>query len=136
MAINKKRTPNRIKMLVSLVFAFLFVTFLTPRIFINDTTALNPSFLASIKRIPYSALAYIQNPFSKEERTNTIESSQIQQVEPSSDIQYTPLSKGVYAAEDPKSGSTVVKIEAGTEVEVYSITTNDGRELKVYVPLK
>lgn len=133
---NSKKTPTRIKIFVSLIFSLLVVTFITPRIFVGETTAFNPRFIAQLKTMPQTTLAFIRHPLDKETRDNVIETSQIQNAEVKSNIEYRPIASGIYAAEDPESGETIVKIDAGTELEVKVIKTDDGREIKVYVPIR
>lgn len=133
---NSKKTTTRIKIFFSLIASLLFVTYISPQMFVGNTTAFNPGFIARIKVIPYTALAYIRHPLNTEERANIIETSGVQTVNSDTDLNYTPISTGVYAAQHPTTGETIVKIDAGTEVEVKTIKTTDGREIKVYVPIR
>ncbi len=133
---NSKKTPTRIKTFISLILSLLVVTFVTPKIFVGETTAFNPRFIAMLKNMPQSTLAYIRYPLDRETRENVIETSQIQTTEAKPDLQYNPIAAGVYAAQEPETGETIVKIDAGTELEVKTIKTDDGREIKIYVPIR
>ncbi len=133
---NSKKTLTRIKIFISLFASLLIVTFITPNMFIGETTAWNPGFLAQIKVIPYSIYAYIRYPVDANVRNNVIETSGMQTVNSKEKLEYSPVTNGVYAAQDPESGETIVKIDAGTELEVKTIKADDGKEIKVYVPIR
>ncbi len=133
---NSKKTPTRIKIFISLIASLALVTFVTPKVFIADSTQINPGFLVQLKIIPYTAYAYLRYPVNAEQRTSLIDTAGIQTVKSEEDIEYRPIAGGIYAAENPETGETVVKIEAGTELEVKTIKTDDGSEIKVYVPIR
>lgn len=119
-----------------MVFSFLLVAYAAPQIFLNNTAAVKPRVLAQIKIIPYSLYARIRFPFDKNQQEKITELASIQRLPKNPSLAYNPISKGVYAAEDPENAAVHVKVESGTELEVRTITLNNGQTLKVFIPVK
>ena len=133
---NNKQTLQRIKIFVSMAFSFLFIVYVAPQIFLNNTTAVKPRVLAQMKIIPYSLYAYIRFPINKNQQEKIKELANIQRLPKNSSLTYIPISKGVYAAQDPDNAAVHVKVESGTELEVRTIPLNNGQTLKVFIPVK
>ena len=133
---NNKRALQRIKILASMAFSFLLVIYIAPQIFLNNTSAVKPRLLSRIKIIPYSLYAYIRHPFDKNQQEKTRELASIQRLPKNSSLSYNPISRGVYAAQDPENAAVHVKVESGTALEVRTITLNNGQTLKVFIPVK
>ena len=89
-----------------------------------------------MKIIPYSLYAYIRFPINKNQQEKIKELANIQRLPKNSSLSYIPISKGVYAAQDPDNAAVHVKVESGTELEVRTITLNNGQTLKVFIPVK
>lgn len=133
---NNKKTSTRIKVFLSLIASLAIVTYITPKAFLADSPKFNPGFLVQLKIIPYTTYAYIRYPTNEEERNNFIGTAGIQTVTAEQNTEYRPVSNGIYAAQNPETGETIVKIDAGTELEIKTIKTDDGGEIKVYVPIR
>lgn len=133
---NRKKTKTRIKIFVSLIASLAVVMYSTPKVFLADSPDLNPGFLAQLKIIPYTTYAYMRYPMNEEARNSLIGTAGMQTVTVDNSVEYRPVANGVYAAQDPETGETIVKLEGGTELEVKTIKTDNGGEIKVYVPIR
>lgn len=124
---NPKTTP-RIKLLIAIVLAFTIVKVGAPRVFLADSPNVSPEFIA-----------FLQDPFGGDKPADSGEVPVVANIgvsEPPNEgtLQYTPLIQGVQAAEDPQTGKKYVKVEAGTQLQVHTVTLSDGRVVKVYTP--
>jgi len=126
----------------ALVVALLVTLILNRTVFISSTPRLNPQFIALVyylpnmaQTIPNKLVAFFQHPTSSTARNTQLIQNQLAKAPtPKPNMIFTPLSKGVYAAEDPKTKQKIYKIEKGTQVEVRKITLKDGREFTIIIP--
>lgn len=143
---NKLKTITRIKIFASLLLTLLVVSYGAPRVFIAGTAQINPELgvpqsgqelIAGITTLPQVIFAYIQHPLDGGARTDTMESIKMMGtgVGGKEDLQYQPVSNGVYAAEDPVTKERFYKIERGTVLEK-SETVINGRNVTVYSPAR
>lgn len=134
--INRKKNKPRIKIAVSITTAFIVVVLFSPVVFLANTPQLNPQFIADLQLVPSRMVAFVRNPLNLSRARDEIETQKAHtvQVQPEN-LQYTPVSKGVYAAEDRETGSQYVRILKGTKVEVRPVQMLDGRIIEVYVPV-
>ena len=120
--------------LVGMALAFAFAKYGSPQVFIANTPQLNPNVAGNLRAVPASVLAFIQNPTDSNARNNIVQTAKIQQVSSVEHLDYTPIRTGVYAAERPETGETIVKVDKGVQLEVHEVYLSDGRVVKVYVP--
>ncbi|MDA1316675.1 MAG: hypothetical protein O3B87_01470 [bacterium] len=120
---------------VGMAIAFIFASYGSPHVFVANTPQLNPNLAGNLRAIPASVMAFIQNPTDSDARNNIVQTAKIQQVKSVEGLNYTPIKTGVYAAEHPETGKTIVRIDKGTQLQVHSVTLSDGRVVKVYIPL-
>ncbi len=136
--VNKLKTIRRVKIVLTLITSFVVVSTVTPRVFVANSPEIKGSFLVWLKLTPQRVYAYLRYPADREARTETIENAALDNanIQEKEELNYTPISEGVYAAEDPETNNRYIKIEKGTTVEVHHVRLSDGREVKVYVPVK
>lgn len=120
---------------VGIILAFTTTKYGAPQVFVANTPQLNPNLAGNLRAMPASIMAFIQNPTDSNMRNNIVQTAKIQQVSSVEDLHYTPIRTGVYAAERPETGETIVKVEKGVKLEVHEVHLSDGRVVKVYVPL-
>lgn len=119
-------------MLMSLVTVVTFA----PAVFIADTPSPNPQVVADLGLIPARAMANMRNPLNREKARSEIETAKIgNSAPPVADLNYTPITTGVYAAESVSTGEQYVKLEKGTTAQVYVVRLSNGKIVKVYVPV-
>ena len=118
---NNKKTILRIKIFISIFIALFVVSYGAPNLFIAGTTQFNQEFIARILLVPKYVYAYIQHPTDSEARTDQIETVQMPAVKGKESLEYKPLQKGIYAAEDPDTKEKFVKIEKGTLLEKHKL---------------
>jgi hypothetical protein len=126
---------KRIMILVGMILAFGAVKYGSPQVFLANTPYLNPSIMSNVRSLPARVVAYIQNPTDSTARNNIVQTAKIQQVSSVEDLNYTPIRTGVYAAQRPETGETIVKLDKGVRLEVHEVSLSDGRVVKVYLPL-
>lgn len=122
-------------MIVAMAFAFVVVWVGSPRVFVANTPQVNSNFIAFFRYLPQRVYAMIQYPTDSEKQKSLIETAQIEQRN-GGDLEYRPVISGVSAAEDPNTKETIVKIDAGTKLEVSTVTLDDGRQVKIYTPVQ
>lgn len=133
---NKLKIQSRIKIIAAILVALAVTTTVSPRLFVADSPQINTQFIADIRNIPSDFVAFLMNK-PTEDTASALADLKQQQVENVPEgLTFAPIAKGVEAAEDPATGKTYTKIEAGTELEVFTVTLDDGREVKVYVPVQ
>ncbi len=133
---NKRKTKKRIVTLGAILGAFLLTVSVSPRVFIADSPQVNPNFFAELRKAPADLVAFVRNPFAPGKTDEGVMTAELQVTDAPTGASFTPIAKGVYAAEDPATGQSYVKIEGGTQLEVHNITLEDGRTVTVYVPLE
>ncbi len=116
-------TKTRIKILLVILVSFFVVRYGSPQVFFADTPKLNGDNIASL---PIQMLVAIRNlnPFANQ--TDTFANSE--SVTPSANVIFKSISKGVYAGEDPTTGKSYLKIEAGTKYQIVGTVTINGKE--------
>jgi len=136
--INNLKTARRIKIVLTIIASFFLVSTTTPHIFVSNSPYVKDSFLVWLRLTPQRMYAYMRHPLDEEERIETIENAELQfaSYEEKEELNYTPIADGVYAAEDPETEERFIKIVEGTTVEVRTVIFSDGREIKVYIPIK
>ncbi|MFA9288385.1 MAG: hypothetical protein ACEQSA_00700 [Weeksellaceae bacterium] len=129
---NKIKT--RIKAVLAIVLSFVAVSSVTPTLFLANTPQVNPGFIAIVQDIPaypQRLAAILRNPMSPEKQDGDVLYGQIPKADPTDDTEFFPIAKGVEASED----RSYVKIEEGTKIEVQTVTLEDGRTVRVLIPL-
>lgn len=131
--INNIITKKRIKTLLILVFSFAAITWLSPQIFLVDSPRINPLFIARLQNTPFmisqlpgrmmAGLTQL-NPFKKKG-----EFANVKIVTPPADVIFKPITKGVSAAEDPKTGQTYIQIQGGTKYVIDGYVTINGQKI-------
>lgn len=130
---NRKKIKQRIYTILGIFGALMLTVGIAPRIFIADTPQIDPQALANIGRMPSDFIAFVTG--------NSIGTADpviadIEQIDAPEGTTFSPIAKGVYAAEDPATGQSYVKFEAGTELQVYEVQLDDGRMVSIYVPVE
>ncbi|MBP9690689.1 hypothetical protein KBD81_01270 [Candidatus Woesebacteria bacterium] len=131
-----KRLKQRIGLAVALLAAFTLTKSVAPRMFVADSPEINRQFIAELKYIPSDFVAFVKNPFKKQESFDEVMTAQIPKVEHPAGTTYEPIAKGVYASEPDETGKRYIKIDKGTQLEIREVTLDDGRTVKVYVPVE
>jgi hypothetical protein len=132
--LKKIITKTRIKILLIVLVSFLVVEKGTSQVFLVDSPRVNPEFIARIKNAP-TELAQLPanlffgianlNPFSKKENDMF---ANVKSVTPPPNVAFKQIAKGVFAAEDPKTGQKYIKIEAGTKYRIVGTVTINGKQ--------
>lgn len=130
---GKSKTTQRIKIFVSLLLALVVVAYGAPQVFVAGTPQIKSNFVAQLESVPLRFLGFIQHPVDSGTRTDTVETALMDTHGDKKNLEYRPIGKGVYAAEDPFTKERFIKIEKGTKVEKRFVTIN-GQEVGVYVP--
>lgn len=126
----------RIKIIAAMFFALFTVLTFEPAVFIANTPTPNPQVMADMGLIPARYMANIRNPLDREKARSEIETVKIGRNAPeTTDLNYTPITTGVFAAERTSTGEQYVKLEKGTKAEVHIMRLSNGKIVKVYVPL-
>lgn len=130
---NRKKLKQRLFTLLGIVGALVLTVGVAPRIFIADTPQIDPQVLANLGRMPSDFVAFVtgNNTSVDEPMIASIEETDVPE-----GASFEPFAKGVYAAEDPATGQSYVKFEAGTELQVYEVQLEDGRMVTIYVPVE
>lgn len=131
-----KQYKKTLSIFTAIFLSFLMTKYISSEVFIADTPQINPQFIANLRAIPIRAIAYVRHPFNSQERASQIETAQIPQTQTPQGLVFSPVAKGVHAAEDPQTGKSYMKIEKGTKLQVYEIKMSDGQTVKVYVPVE
>lgn len=136
--VNKLKTIRRVKIFFTIIASFVIVSTITPHVFVANSPVVKPSFLVWLKLTPQRMYAYLRYPLDNQARTESIENAALDAatIKEKEELEYTPINEGVYAAEDPETNERYIKIDKGTTVEVHHVRLSDGREVKVYVPVK
>ena len=136
--IKKIITKTRIKIVLVVLVTFLVVKGFSSTVFLADTPVISPDFIARLKNTP-SELASLPgrllaglnslNLFKKQPTTPASDMfADVKIVTPPENIVFTPIRKGVYAANDPATGQKYIKIEAGTKYRIVGTVTINGKE--------
>ena len=131
-----KRFKQRIGLAVGILIAFTLTKSVAPRMFVADSPQINGQFIAELRYIPSDFIAFVKNPFKKEESFDEVMTAQIPRVEHPPGTAYQPIAKGVYASEPDGTGKRFIKIDKGTKLEIRDVTLDDGRTVQVYVPVE
>ena len=134
MQIKNNKTVPRIKMVVAILLSFGVVKLLSPVVFIADSPQINPNWAADLFSLPSRSIAFIQDPTNPDNNLKRVDIGHSAQ--PPEALEYKPVMKGVYAAEDPVTGKKYAKIEAGTKLRAEEVKLSDGRIVLVYVPVQ
>jgi len=133
---KKKKTKQYILIVVSIVFAFVIMRSMTPRLFVANTPTLNPDFVATLQKSPIAVFAYLGNIQEDATLKDHLETAKIPRAIPPEGTNYAPFAKGVQASEGGENERRFVKIEKGTKLEIHTITLSGGNTVKVYVPVE
>ena len=132
----KYLTSLRIKIAAGILFSLITVLTFEPALFVADTPTPNPHIMADLGLIPARYMANIRNPFDHDKARSEIETIKIgRSAPPATELRYTPVTSGVYAAERATTGEQYVKLDKGTKVQVYIMRLSEGKIVKVYVPV-
>lgn len=136
---------NQLKIIFILGLSFIASLIINKTVFLSNTPRLNPQFARSIKNLPNTSRNFIAqlNPFFTPKSVNNTSSqkffSELPKVTVPKGIDFKPVTKGVYAAEDKKTNTKYLKIEKGKRVEVreYTIKLKNGQDkiIKILIPL-
>lgn len=136
---------DKLKIVVILFVAFIASTIINKTVFLSNTPRLNPKFARSIKNLPNTSKAFIAqlNLFFTPKNFNNTNSekffSELPKVTVPKGIDFTPVTKGVHAAEDKKNNTKYMRIEKGKQIEVreYTIKLKNGQNkvIKILMPL-
>lgn len=126
----------RVKIGVGILGAFLAVRYMTPQVFVANSPEVNLAFVENIQSIPRRTVAFLKHPTDFSKQNEEVQRNQIAVNQTPGQKEYRQVMKGVYAAEDPSTKEVVVRIEAGTELEVKYITLPGGQQIKVFVPVE
>lgn len=121
--IKKIITKTRIKILLIVLVSFLVVKTGTSQLFIADSPRINPEFIARLKNAPQELAANL-NPFKKKDDMF----ADVKSVTPPDNVIFKSISKGVSAAEDPKTGKSYIRVEAGTKYRIVGTVVINGKE--------
>jgi len=133
---NPKKIKRRIGIVISIFAALILVATVSPRLFIANSPQINQQFIAELRYIPSDFIAMIQNPLQKTPSQDEMLTNQIPDVNHPEGIQLQQIAKGVYASEPDESGKRFIKIDKGTGLEIREVTLEDGRTVKVYIPVE
>ncbi len=132
----KYLTTPRIKIIVGIVLSLITVLTFEPAVFVANTPSPNPQVLADLGLIPARYMANMRNPLDREQARSEIETIKIGRSAPTeSELNYTPVTSGVFAAENVTTGEQYVKLEQGTKAQVHVIQLSNGKIVKVYIPI-
>lgn len=132
----KYLTLARIKIAAGILLSLITVLTFEPAVFVANTPTPNPHIMADLGLIPARYMANLRNPLDREKVRSEIETIKIGRSAPSeAKLDYTPVSTGVYAAQNVETGDQYVKLEKGTTTQVHVIRLSDGKIVKVYVPV-
>lgn len=138
---------NKLKQRIIIIFAiglsFFLTNYFAPRVFLSGSPDINTEYIAQIRNLPANTLASLRNianpqdsnDFQQSENARA-EFEKLAVKEAPSGLSFAPIAQGVQASEPTEDGKVFYKIEAGTQLEVRSVTLDDGREVKVYIPIK
>lgn len=133
---NRLKLKQRIFILIAIAFSFGLTATVSPRLFIADSPQINPYFIAELSNIPADTIAFIRNIGLSSQDREIAELERRSVSESPADATFYQVAPGVQAAESPQDGETYIKVEAGTQLEVRSVTLDDGRRVKVYIPIQ
>ncbi|MDP4011746.1 MAG: hypothetical protein Q8P72_05995 [Candidatus Roizmanbacteria bacterium] len=133
---NPKKTKRRIGIVISIFTAFMLVSTVSPRLFIANSPQINRQFIAELRYIPSDLIAMVRNPLQKAPSQDEMLTNQIPNITHPQGIQLQQIAKGVYASEPDESGKRFIKIDKGTNLEIREVTLEDGRTVKVYIPVE
>lgn len=126
---KKILNQTRIKIILIFLISFIAITTVSPQIFLADSPVINPDFIARLQNYP-AELASVPgqliaglNPFGQKDQF-----ADVKQVTPPPNVVFKAISKGVYAGEDPQTGKTYLKVEAGTKYRIAGTVTINGKE--------
>jgi len=123
-------------MILAIAIAFGITTTISPRLFIADSPEINPQFVAELGNIPSDTIAFIRNIGASPEDRAVAELERKSIPGTPVDAEFYSVAPGIQAAESAQEGESYIKVEAGTKLEVRTITLDDGRRVKVYIPVQ
>jgi len=135
MKINKK-IHKYLLIVLAMFFSYGFVSQISPQIFLANTPQINPKLIETFKDSPISIIAYLGGVPKGATVSDYVKTAQIPRANPPKDLEFLPIAKGVYAAGDPVENKTYVKIEKGTKLMVHTVKLDNGKTVKVYVPVE
>ncbi|PJC33601.1 hypothetical protein CO051_01320, partial [Candidatus Roizmanbacteria bacterium CG_4_9_14_0_2_um_filter_39_13] len=91
---KKKKTKQYILIVVSIVFAFVIMRSMTPRLFVANTPTLNPDFVATLQKSPIAVFAYLGNIQEDATLKDHLETAKIPRAIPPEGTNYAPFAKG------------------------------------------
>ena len=116
-------TKLRIKILLVILVSFLVVKTGTSQLFLADSPRINTEFISSLKNAPGNLIAGITGLFNRNK-----DFADVKSVTPPENVVFKSISKGVYAGEDPTTGKSYLKVEAGTKYRIVGTVTINGKE--------
>lgn len=119
---------------MAIFISLIIVSYGAPNVFIAGSTQIRPDFVAQIQTNPLQFLGMRGTPADSATQV-AIEEELMNSREDKKNLDYKPIMKGVYAAEDPATKEEFIKIDKGTMLEKRYISV-DGREIMVYVPVE
>jgi hypothetical protein len=138
---NNPINKQRIKIIASIIGSLGLAYVLSAFVFLPNNPRLKPIFIDQIANLPQT-IASLPNKFKPtinnvplDENTQK-EYAQRGKLYDSLKDKFQPVAKGVYAAEDPASKTTVVKINDDLTLEKKQVTRADGTTITIYAPVK
>ncbi|QQS43394.1 hypothetical protein IPM65_04520 [Candidatus Roizmanbacteria bacterium] len=133
---NKLKLKHRIFMFIAIAIALGLTTTISPRFFIADSPEVNTQFIAELRDIPADTIAFIQNIGASPAEREIAELERKSIPGTPVDAEFQAIAPGVHAAESLQEGASYIKVDAGTKLEVRTVTLDDGRRVKVYIPVQ
>lgn len=133
---NKLKLKHRLFMLLAIVISLGLTTTVSPRLFIADSPEVNTQFIAELRNIPSDSIAFIRNIGASPADREIAELEQKSIPGTPVDAEFQTIAPGVHAAESAQEGESYIKVDAGTKLEVRTVTLDDGRRVKVYIPVQ
>ncbi len=123
-------------MILAIVISLGATTTVSPRLFIADSPQVNSQFIAELKNIPSDTIAFFRNIGASPAEREIAELERKSIPGTPVDAEFQAIAPGVQAAESAQEGESYIKVDAGTKLEVRTVTLDDGRRVKVYIPIQ
>lgn len=123
-------------MIFAIAISLGVTTTVSPRLFIADSPQVNTQFIADLQNIPSDTLAFIRNIGASPAEREIAELERKSIPGTPVDAEFQSIAPGVQAAESAQEGESYIKVDAGTKLEVRTVTLDDGRRVKVYIPVQ
>jgi len=122
----EKIFSSKFKIILGIFFAFLFVKFLSPSIFLANTPRIRPYFFEDLINSPKN---FIASFFIKKNNSDLIIGQN-----PIPEAYLKTIAPGVKAYEDKKNNVLYIKYEKNAKFEKKVFKTPSGKTIEVYIP--